>query len=596
MIDPQSPDVLEEEAAPANNRPGNHDGLDELRRLLVGPEQQEIVRLQKRLDEQDELLPADVGRVLPEAVRLRSRQDKKVTEALLPTVEEAIGISVRKNPQTLVDAIFPVIGPAIRRAISEALTGMVQTMNQTLEHSFSAQGLKWRLEAWRTGKSFGEVVLLHTLLYRVEQVFLIHRETGLLLQHVVAGNSSIQDADMVSGMLTAIQDFVHDSFSSQQSDTLETLQVGGLSVWIEQGPRAILAGVIRGNAPQELRTIFHETLERIHLEFSTELESFEGDASIFEPTREYLEACLQFQYDQSRQTGATKKSITPARVLAALLLGVILILGFFCLRDRWRWGNYLSRLKSEPGIIVTDAERHWWSPHSITGLRDPLAADPLSLLTEAKLNPEKIESHWEPYHSLTPQFVVTRAVALLNPPATVSFRVERNTLYAMGSAPHQWIVETRRLARVIPGVEQFNEAGLVDTNFSQLLSTKERAEKRVILFVLDTTELAPGQDDELEALSADLRELQRLAPAAGKSVRLEVVGHTDVTGTEETNQQLSRERAEQVRARLALKLGDAVQISATGVGSREPVRAEQTEDDKRFNRSVTVRVTFTDAS
>ncbi|MBA3767419.1 MAG: OmpA family protein [Acidobacteria bacterium] len=595
MIDPQSPDVLEEKAAPLNNHPGNHDGLDELRRLLVGPEQQEIVRLQKRLDEQDELLPEDVGRVLPEAVRLRSRQDKKVTEALLPTVEEAIGISVRKNPQTLVDAIFPVIGPAIRRAIAEALTGMVQTMNQTLEHSFSAQGLKWRLEAWRTGKSFGEVVLLHTLLYRVEQVFLIHRETGLLLQHVVAGTSSIQDADMVSGMLTAIQDFVHDSFSSQQSDTLETLQVGGLTVWIEQGPRAILAGVIRGNAPQELRTVFQETLERIHLEFSRELESFEGEAAVFDPTREYLEACLQVQYDQSRQPGTTKKSITPARVIAALLLGVILIWGFFYLRDRWRWGNHLSRLKSEPGIIVTDAERHWWSPHSITGLRDPLAADPQVLLTEAKLNPEKVESHWEPYHSLTPRFIVTRANALLNPPATVAFRVERNTLYATGSAPHQWIVETRRLARVIPGVEQFSEAELVDANFSQLLSAKERVEKRAILFVLDTTEMSPGQDDELERLSADLRELYRLAPAAGKSVRFEVVGHTDKIGTEETNLQLSRDRAEQVRARLAAKLGDAVQITAIGVGSREPLREEQTEEDKRFNRSVTVRVTFFDA-
>jgi len=597
MIDPQSPDVLDKGAPQKNNPPGNHDGLDELRRLLVGPEQQEIVRLRERLDEQDALMPADVGRVLPEAVRLRSRQDKKVTEALLPTVEEAIGISVKRNPQNLVDALFPVIGPAIRKAIAEALTGMVQTMNQSLEHSLSVQGLKWRLEAWRTGKSFGEVVLLHTLLYRVEQVFLIHRETGLLLQHVVAGGSaSIQDADMVSGMLTAIQDFVHDSFSSQQSDTLDTLQVGGLTVWIEQGPHAILAGVIRGNAPQELRTIFHETLERIHLEFATELETFEGDASVFDPTREHLEACLQFQYDQSRQIGGTKKRVTPARVIAVLLLGAILIWGFFYLRDRWRWGNYLSRLKSEPGIIVTEAERHWWSPHSIAGLRDPLAADPQTLLAEAKLNPGKIESHWEPYHSLTPQFVVRRANALLSPPSTVTFRVERNTLYATGSAPHQWIVETRRLARVIPGVEQFNESELLDANFTQLLSAKERVEKRVILFVLDTTELSPGQEDELEKLTADLRELYRLAPAAGKGVRLEVVGHTDVTGTEETNLQLSRERAEQVRARLAEKLGEVVQITAIGVGSHEPVREEQTEEDKHFNRSVTVRVTFTDAS
>ena len=68
------------------------------------------------------------------------------------------------------------------------------------------------MTAWRTGKSFAEVVLLNTLVYRVEQVFLIHAQTGLLLQHVVADAVTAQDADMVSGMLTAIRDFARDSF------------------------------------------------------------------------------------------------------------------------------------------------------------------------------------------------------------------------------------------------------------------------------------------------------------------------------------------------------------------------------------------------
>ncbi|HEY6188275.1 MAG TPA: OmpA family protein [Pyrinomonadaceae bacterium] len=590
MIDPASPEALDNAV---RNKPDNHDGLDELRRLLIGPEQQELVRIQERLDRQEDLLPEDISRVLPEAVTIRSHQDKKVTEALLPTVEEAIGISVRKNPQTLVDALFPVIGPAIRRAISEALTGMVQTMNQTLEHSLSPQGLKWRLEAWRTGRTFAEVVMLHTLLYRVEQVFLIHRETGLLLQHVLAGESAVQDADMVSGMLTAIQDFVHDSFSAEKEDALETLQVGGLTVWIEQGPRAILAGVIRGTAPQELRNLFHETLEQIHREFSEELESFEGDAEAFAPSRKYLEACLQFQYDQSRRQGAEKKRITPMRVIAALLLVALLVWGFFYLRDRWRWGNYLARLQGEPGIVVTNAEKHWWS-YSIAGLRDPLAADPNTLLREARLDPEDVESHWEPYHSLTPQFVLQRASALLNPPASVTFRAEPNVLYATGTAPHRWIADTRRLVRVIPGIERFNEEGLVDTNLSEALAVKERAEKRVILFLLDTTELAPGQRDELDKLGADLTELQRLAPYAEKRARIEVVGHTDQLGAEETNLQLSRERAEQVRSLLAAKLGDAFELTATGVGAREPLREERSEDDKPFNRSVTLKITLTD--
>jgi outer membrane protein OmpA-like peptidoglycan-associated protein len=149
--------------------------------------------------------------------------------------------------------------------------------------------------------------------------------------------------------------------------------------------------------------------------------------------------------------------------------------------------------------------------------------------------------------------------------------------------------------RVIPGIERFNEDALVDTNLSEALDVKERAEKRVILFVLDTTELAQGQSDDLEKLSADLRELLRLAPYAEKSLRVEVVGHTDQLGTEETNLLLSRERAEQVRSLLAAKLGDAVELTARGVGASAPLREERTEEDRPYNRSVTLKITLMDA-
>lgn len=579
--------------AERNNHPAHQDGLTELRRLLVGPEQQEIEDLRARLNQQESLLPEDVSRVLPEAVTLRTRRDKKVTEALLPTVEEAIDISVKKNPQTLIDALFPVMGPAIRKAIAEALSGMTQAMNKSLEHSLSPQGLKWRVEAWRTGKSFAEVVMLHTLLYRVEQVFLIHKETGLLLQHVVAGDASVQDADMVSGMLTAIQDFVHDSFSVEEGGALDTLQVGELAVWIERGPRAVLAAVIRGNAPQELRATFQQTLEQIHAEFASELENFEGDAAPFEASRKYLEACLQSQYEQG-QKEKTKKRVTPIRAIAALLLLMILVFGFFYVRSRWRWSNYLARLKSEPGIVITDAERHWFG-YSIAGLRDPMAADPRALLGEAKLDPAKVESHWEPYHSLTPRFVLRRAQAVLNPPPTVGLAFSDNMLLASGSANHQWIVETRKLVRVIPGLDGLDETILVDTDVQKALNVKSRIESRIIRFVLDTTSLAPGQGSELEALNADIRELKRLAPAAGKNVRVEVVGHTDQLGSEETNLPLSRERAEVVRVRLAALLGDEIELTANGAGAASPVREEQSEEDKEANRSVTVRITLTDA-
>jgi OOP family OmpA-OmpF porin len=205
--------------------------------------------------------PEDVSQVLAEAIHLRSNHDKQLTNALLPSVEEALRASVQRNPRVLVDSLYPMMGPANRKAITTALRSMLDSLNHSLGISLSWRGLKWRLEALRTGKQFAEVVLLHTLSYRVEQVFLIHKETGLLLQHVVAESVPGQDGEMISGMLTAIQDFMQDSFGGSEGGSLDTVEYGDRTLWIEQGPQAILAGVVRGNAPRELKTVFQEALE-----------------------------------------------------------------------------------------------------------------------------------------------------------------------------------------------------------------------------------------------------------------------------------------------------------------------------------------------
>ena len=59
-------------------------------------------------------------------------------------------------------------------------------------------------------------MLKHTLVYRVEHVFLIHRHTSLLIAHAASQDATSQDPQLVSSMLAAIQDFVRDSFSEQQ--------------------------------------------------------------------------------------------------------------------------------------------------------------------------------------------------------------------------------------------------------------------------------------------------------------------------------------------------------------------------------------------
>ena len=206
-------------------------GLDELRSLIVGTTERRVERIQDRLDNPEQRAD-DISRVLPRAVSLSASRDGKLATALLPLTERAIRASIKKDRQVFVDVLFPVMGPAIRKAIAATIQGLIQNFNQILEQSFSIKGLRWRLEAFRTRRPFAEVVLLHTLVYQVEQVFLVHRESGLLIDHVVAKTAVTQNPDLVSGMLTAIKDFVQDSFGAAQEDTLDTFQVGRRKVRI----------------------------------------------------------------------------------------------------------------------------------------------------------------------------------------------------------------------------------------------------------------------------------------------------------------------------------------------------------------------------
>src|SRR5580704_10513294 len=294
----------------------------ELRQLILAPEQEALERLHKRVDD-----PAsrteDVGSVVAEAIQLRRKQggDEALSVALAPTIETALRESVRKDPTTLADALFPVMGPAIRRSILETLRSFLESFNQVLDQSLSMKGLKWRLEALRTGRSFTEVALLHSLVFRVEQVFLIHKKTGLPIGHAVASAAAMQDPSLVSGMLSAIQDFVRDSFHTSQTQGINRMNVGDLDVWVEEGPYAILAVVIRGIAPRQLRDTMAETLESIHRQYSALLDHFDGDSAPFEQVNTLLSRCLEYKYKEEPKRANNFYAVAAAALLVLAIGG-----------------------------------------------------------------------------------------------------------------------------------------------------------------------------------------------------------------------------------------------------------------------------------
>jgi outer membrane protein OmpA-like peptidoglycan-associated protein len=554
------------------------DRFAELRALLVGPERRELMALQAHLSDPSAQV-RDISRVLPDAMALRAT-DPQLTRALAPSIETALTASVRRDPRPLADALFPVMGPAIRRAITHALTAMMESVNRTVEQSLSWRALTWRWTALRTGRPFAEIVLVNTLEYRVEQVFLIHSETGLLLQHVAHDPHAGQDADQISAMLTAIRDFVRDSFKTGGGDTLDALRVGELAIIVEQGPYATIAGVVRGTAPYGLRTAFQEALESIHRQLGTELQSFEGDAAPFERARPILESCLVTQF-RPRPRRASSRGWLLVTAAVLLALGTWMLLS---LRERRQWNAYVERLQAEPGIVVLASGRRN-GRFFVGGLRDPLARDPSTLIAAAALAPDAVDSRWEPYQALYPSFVASRASDLLRPPSGVTLDYRDGVLTASGAAPGRWIAESARLAPAIAGVRKF-----VYTGTAPEARLKERLEAVVVRFPKGQSRFEPTQAAALADANAILTELDDTLNATGRRAQVEVVGHTDADGSDSVNGPLSQARADAVLKAVGTPARSALDLSAIGVGTTAPLAPGGDERDKERNRSVSFRV------
>ena len=300
-IEQQEPAVLDQSSSGASKDNGQHDEVDQLehlRALVVGPTAKTVSQLRDELQNR-EVTADDISQVLPSAIR-QSAKTKDFSRALAPTLSKAFEDSVKNDPQGLADAISPIMGPAIRRSITEQIRAMVQSLNTALDHSLSPRGIRWRIEAWQTGKPFAEVVLLHTLVYRIEQLLLIDPETGLLMQSVSADPTD--DADLVSSLLSAIQDFMRDSFEHQSSDgsELQTLHTNELTLWIVHGSKAVLAAAVRGQPPLTLREKLNEVLERIHIEHGTLLSNFRGDTTHLEIVQPDLGELLESEFKDQK--------------------------------------------------------------------------------------------------------------------------------------------------------------------------------------------------------------------------------------------------------------------------------------------------------
>ena len=103
-----------------------------------------------------------------------------------------------------------------------------------------------------------------------------------------------------------------------------------------------------------------------------------------------------------------------------------------------------------------------------------------------------------------------------------------------------------------------------------------------VLFDTGASTLKPGAMTTVDRLAQFMRDYPE------RSVRIE--GHTDAVGSEETNQQLSEQRALSVQGALLARNIEPQRIAVVGYGEARPVASNDTQAGRQQNRRIEVVV------
>ena len=288
--------------------------LENLREVLFGRYRQQIAELEAELDD----------------LERRVSDEDALIGMIAPVLGDAIRRKIRDARDEMIEALYPIIGQTVVRAVSEAVRDLARTVDARMRTSLSPRAVWRRLWGRLSGVSSAEMALRESLPFAVAEVFLIHRETGLLLCHVSPDPEALPDRDLVSGMLTAIRDFAQDAFGRGEEGQLDEIQYGERCILIEAARHAYLAVVVDGVEPSGFRAEMRQRIIEVGHAHETTLRHYEGDPKPLAPVEESLRSLIIAAEPRAL-------SLTQKRVLAGAFGLTVVCLATVCLGGGWVW-------------------------------------------------------------------------------------------------------------------------------------------------------------------------------------------------------------------------------------------------------------------
>ncbi len=109
----------------------------------------------------------------------------------------------------------------------------------------------------------------------VDEVFLM-TPTGMLLKHYTRRLRPDQDQDIMAGMLTAVQNFVRDSFD-EAGGKLNEIKFENYDILISHSKNVVIAAIISTKKPERLRLQLKIATDDLEKQYGEQISHWSGD-------------------------------------------------------------------------------------------------------------------------------------------------------------------------------------------------------------------------------------------------------------------------------------------------------------------------------
>ncbi|MEX0274990.1 MAG: cell envelope biogenesis protein OmpA [Flavobacteriaceae bacterium] len=166
---------------------------------------------------------------------------KSIPNELGPTITASLKEQIRTQRDEVVDALYPIMGKMIKKYVAQE----IKVLTEKIDNQFSFfNHWKLKFKAMFKGAKEKELILSEIATAKIEQVFLIEKDSGILTASY--SKTKTIDEEMISGMLTAIKSFVEDAFNKRDQN-LESIEYELYEIHLQSFVSYYIAVVVSGN-------------------------------------------------------------------------------------------------------------------------------------------------------------------------------------------------------------------------------------------------------------------------------------------------------------------------------------------------------------